>query len=160
MVRAQDVIDKASARKNYTRRRSRESGDSLKSRPKRQNLRKCFHRCQNCSVRSTCSSQELKGWLSRVGDRDTHGWGQAPRSGTFEVLDNLGHELKLMESDDEPLVRSTEGRNVVPRISSLEATEASERRRSDVRFVHDEGAPSTVPAESFPNWVDRDASES
>ena len=53
----------------------------------------------------------------------------------------------LMESDDEPLVRSTEGRNVVPRISSLQATEASER------------VPSTVPAESIPTWVDRDADE-
>ena len=71
--------------------------------------------------------------------------GRRTRDIPDEVLDNL-RELRLMESDDEPLVRSSEGRNVVPRISSLEATEASERRRSDVHsFVHDEGVPSVMP---------------
>ena len=35
-----------------------------------------------------------------------------------EVLDNLERELRLIESYNEPLVRSTSGRNVVPRISS------------------------------------------
>ena len=84
-------------------------------------------------------------------------WARHPTQGR----DILG-ELRLMESDDEPLVRSTESRNVVPRISSLEdmvATEASERRRSDVHSFAHEGVPSTVPAESIPTWVDRDADE-
>ena len=51
--RAGGVVQEVLGTGKCTRRRwSRESGDSLNSRPKRQNLRKC-HRCQNCSVRST-----------------------------------------------------------------------------------------------------------
>ena len=79
-----------------------------------------------------------------------------PRDTSDEVLDNLERELRLMESDDEPLVRSTDGRNVVPKISSIVATEASERQGCDVHsLVHDEGVPSTAPAELIPTWVDR-----
>ena len=67
----------------------------------------------------------------RVGEASHPGFqGRRTRDIPDEVLDNVERELRLMESDDEPLVRSTEGRNVVPRISSLE--EVSERRRSDV----------------------------
>ena len=99
----------------------------------------------------------------RVGEPSHPGpQGRRTRDISDEVPDNLERELRLMESDDEPLVRSTEGRNVVPRISSLEdivATEASERRRSDVHSFAHEGIPSTVPAESIPTWVDRDADE-
>ena len=86
----------------------------------------------------------------RVGEASHPGpQGRRTQDISDEVLDNLERELRL---DDEPLVRSAEGRNVVPRISYS----ASERRRSDVHsFVHDEG----VPAESIPTWVDLDADE-
>ena len=47
--------------------------------------------------------------------------GRRTRDVSDTVLDNLERELRLIESDDEPLVRSTSGRNVVPRISSGEA---------------------------------------
>ena len=46
--------------------------------------------------------------------------GRRTRDISDEVLDNLERELRLIESDDEPLVRSTSGRNVVSRISSGE----------------------------------------
>ena len=79
----------------------------------------------------------------RVGEATHPGPQGRPRDTSHEVLDNLGRELRLMESDDEPLVRSMDGRNVVPRITSIVATEASERRRCDVHsLVHDEGVPS------------------
>ena len=64
----------------------------------------------------------------RVGEATHPGPQGRPRDTSHEVLDNLGRELRLMESDDEPLVRSMDGRNVVPRITSIVATEASERR--------------------------------
>ena len=93
----------------------------------------------------------------RVGEATHPGPQRRPRDTSDEVLDNLERELRLMESDDEPLVRSTDGRNVVPRISSIVATE---RRRCDVHsLVHDEGVPSTVPTELIPIWVGRDADE-
>ena len=46
--------------------------------------------------------------------------GRHIRDSAEEVLDNLERELTLVESDDEPLVRPTTGRNVVPRISAGE----------------------------------------
>ena len=52
------------------------------------------------------------------------GLGEASHSGTQglctradEVLDNLEHVLRLIESDGESLVRPTVGRNVFPRIN-------------------------------------------
>ena len=87
--------------------------------------------------------------------------GRRTRDMSDEVLDNLERELRLIESDDEPLVRPTVGRNVVPRISSGEAIgeslatvpaspvalEASGRSCAEVVRILDEGVPSTVPAD-------------
>ena len=96
--------------------------------------------------------------------------GRRTRDVSDTVLDNLERELRLIESDDEPLVRSTGGRNVVPRISSGEAIgeslatvpaspvalEAAGRSCAEVVTILDEGVPSTVPAQIIPTWVDRD----
>ena len=84
--------------------------------------------------------------------------GRHIRDSAEETLDNLERELTLVESDDEPLVRPTTGRKVVPRISagepilvqsdSLATVPASPRalqgvaRRCEVPDV----APPTVPA--------------
>ena len=46
--------------------------------------------------------------------------GRHIRDSAGEVLDNLERELTLIESDDEPLVRPTTDRKVVPRISAGE----------------------------------------
>ena len=57
----------------------------------------------------------------RVGEASHPGpHGRRTRDVSDAVLDNLERELRLIESDDEPLIRSTSGRNVVPRISSGE----------------------------------------
>ena len=107
----------------------------------------------------------------RVGEASHPGpHGRRTRDVSDTVLDNLERELRLIESDDEPLVRSTSGRNVVPRISSGEAIgeslatvpaspvalETAGRSCAEVVTIFDEGVPSTVPAQIIPTWVDRD----
>ena len=96
--------------------------------------------------------------------------GRRVRDESDAVLDNLERELRLNESNDEPLVRPTSGRNVVPRISSLEAVgeslatvpdspaalEATGQSCAEAATIIDEGVPSTVPARIIPTWVDRD----
>ena len=95
--------------------------------------------------------------------------GRRTRDVSDAVLDNLEHEFRLIESDDEPLVRSTSGQNVVPRISSWEAIgeslatvpaspvalEAAGRSCAEVVTIF-HSVPSTVPAQTIPTWVDRD----
>ena len=96
--------------------------------------------------------------------------GRRTRDVSDTVLDNLERELCSIESDDEPLVRSTSGRKVVPRISSGEAVgeslatvpaspvalETAGRSCAEVVTIFDEDVPSTVPAQIIPIWVDRD----
>ena len=93
----------------------------------------------------------------RVGEASHQGpQGRRTRDNSDEVLDNLERELRSIESDDEPLVRSMDGRNV----SSLEAIVATEpleaaRRRRDSQFRARRGCP----VNSAGGVVDRDADE-
>ena len=96
--------------------------------------------------------------------------GRRTRDISDEVLDNLERELRLIESDDEPLgsidkwsergpqdqFRGGHQESLATVPASPVALEAAGRSCAEVVTILDEGVPSTVPAQIIPTWVDRD----